>query len=284
MFDPASLEQSLRSVAPTALSAARDALHKAAQLPARAAIANLEEREDWSHTALQWDAETASFVGQPLGDGVAAALRLAEATLELRADGALAFEMRLDGADEADVAARFDAALRARGLEPASAAPPTSGLPDGVSALSGYGDGSVAEARVALTAWYDLAAHALAEFAAEKASIQPGPTAVYCWPHHFDIATLVRLAVGDPETAPSVGVGLSPGDGAYDEPYLYVNPWPTPKPEGLPAAPAPGRWHTDGFVGLVATGSEILTTTDPAAALRRFVGEAFAVAEPLTRG
>jgi len=51
---------------------------------------------------------------------------------------------------------------------------------------------------------------------------------VLCWPHHFDIATLVTFA-----SDRSSSVGLSPGDGSYDEPYYYVNVHPQPDPAQL---------------------------------------------------
>jgi hypothetical protein len=79
---------------------------------------------------------------------------------------------------------------------------------------------------------------------------------VRCWPHHYDIATLFALDDGDPETARSVGIGLSPGDSAYAEPYLYCNPWPVPD-GALPTAPGPLRWHTEGFTSLVCPASRM---------------------------
>lgn len=36
---------------------------------------------------------------------------------------------------------------------------------------------------------------------------------VRCWPHHFDIATLIEL--GDSRT---IGIGMSPGDATFSEP------------------------------------------------------------------
>ena len=78
----------------------------------------------------------------------------------------------------------------------------------------------------------------------------PGASPVRCWPHHFDIAILIALDPGaDPETARSIGVGLSPGDGGRPEPYLYVLPWPKPDGE-LPPLDG-GAWNTEGWVGAV---------------------------------
>lgn len=67
---------------------------------------------------------------------------------------------------------------------------------------------------------------------------------VRTWPHHFDMATLVKVEGNpDPELAKSIGVGLSTGDETYQEPYFYVTPWPYPDREKpLPELPA-GEWH-----------------------------------------
>lgn len=86
----------------------------------------------------------------------------------------------------------------------------------------------------------------------------PGASPVRCWPHHFDIATLIALdPEADPERARSIGVGLSPGDGSYDEPYFYVLPWPAPKGD-LPELAGEGRWHTAGWTGAVLEASRFV--------------------------
>ena len=58
-----------------------------------------------------------------------------------------------------------------------------------------------------------------------------------CWPHHFDIATLVKLEDGQPANARSIGVGVSPGDEYYAQPYVYVSPWPRFDAGKLPDLP-----------------------------------------------
>lgn len=104
---------------------------------------------------------------------------------------------------------------------------------------------------VSLGDGFAQAHEALTSLAQGFESVTPGASAVRCWPHHFDIATLIGLAEGDPETAPSIGVGFSPGDTSYAEPYLYCSPWPVPG--HLPPAPSPWRWHTAGFTSLICT-------------------------------
>ncbi|MEM9292904.1 MAG: hypothetical protein AAGD01_14575 [Acidobacteriota bacterium] len=80
---------------------------------------------------------------------------------------------------------------------------------------------------------------------------QPSP--IRLWPHHLDLAVLLSL-----DDQRSVGVGLTPGDEAYDQPYLYVTPWPYPDADTLPQAPAPGTWHIDGWTGLVLRGESLV--------------------------
>src|SRR5262249_57852622 len=88
-------------------------------------------------------------------------------------------------------------------------------------------------------------------------------------PHHFDIATL--LDFGESRT---IGVGLSPGDSSYAEPYFYVSPSPVPKDRSGPALPV-GHWHSQGWFGAVLTGSE----TTGAEIAETFVTAAMAACE-----
>ena len=135
-----------------------------------------------------------------------------------------------------------------------------------------------------LSAWFGMAHNALEQLASEQTDLQPGPSPVRCWPHHFDIATYVSLEAGDPETARGIGVGMSPGDESYAEPYFYVNPWPHLEASALPLAPSPGHWHTHGFVGAIATGTEILRAEEPEKALSDFLASTFDIGHRMLTG
>jgi hypothetical protein len=126
----------------------------------------------------------------------------------------------------------------------------------------------------ALSRWYGAAADVLEEVRARYGSIKPGPGPVRCWPHHFDIAVLVRLDEGQSEAGRSIGVGFSPGDEYYQEPYLYVSPYPVPKNPALPALPQGGHWHTRDFFGAVGTAQEFLALPDPRAAVVQVIDAA----------
>ncbi len=64
---------------------------------------------------------------------------------------------------------------------------------------------------------------------------------VRLWPHHFDLACSRQFG------AVSLGMGISPGDGATGLPYWYAKPWPML--DRLPPLAGGGAWHTEGWVG-----------------------------------
>ncbi len=89
----------------------------------------------------------------------------------------------------------------------------------------------------------------------------PNMSSVRCWPHHFDLGCLYTLDQKEnPEGSKSISIGFSPGDGSYNEPYFYVNPWPYPDPKKttFPKLPSGAHWHKEGWVGAVLTASQII--------------------------
>jgi hypothetical protein len=70
---------------------------------------------------------------------------------------------------------------------------------------------------------------------------QPAPLRL--WPHHFDFACSLQFG------AVSLGMGVSPGDGAGGFPYWYATPWPRPPLDRLPPLAGGGTWHLEGWVG-----------------------------------
>ncbi|MGI9543516.1 MAG: DUF5996 family protein [Cyclobacteriaceae bacterium] len=85
---------------------------------------------------------------------------------------------------------------------------------------------------------------------------------IVCWPHHFDIATLITLKPDpDPEKAKTIGLGLSPGDSYYDLPYFYLNTWPYLTKEQIQNETwsSAGTWHTKDWIGAVLPADKIIT-------------------------
>lgn len=83
---------------------------------------------------------------------------------------------------------------------------------------------------------------------------------VKCWPHHFDIATLIPIeedAKG--EVVKSIGIGLSPGDEGTNEPYIYINAWPNIPFDKLEKVQlSMGCWNKEGWSGAKLVYSQIL--------------------------
>jgi hypothetical protein len=232
----------------------------------------LEARPGDGHSHLGWDQTTDALLSHPLagvGDRLfQVGLALGALRLFLLDDGKEVAGLDLDGLDDHGVGEWLDERLRESGLAPASPVDLPYTLPEGAAVSGAYRSADTAEARAELVRWYELAQ---ASLSAAVAALGEQASPVRCWPHHFDIASLVSLEAGDAEEARSIGMGMSPGDGNYAEPYFYVNPWPHLKPEGLPELPEPGRWHVDGWVGAVATASGILALGDRGAQLLAFL-------------
>jgi len=260
----------LRSHDPATLSAARSLAHRAAQWPTRAARANLAPAPDDSHTALAWDAERSALVSRPLKDELRVGLRVAAHEL-LFIRGARADSLALADKLESEAGRWIDERLAREGLKPTSGVK----LPYDVPAASFVRASEEAPRLAALGGWFGAAAELLESVRGRYANFTPGPSPVRCWPHHFDIAVLVALEPGDPEHAKSIGIGVSPGDDTYAQPYLYVSPYPRPDTDALPPLPPGGSWHTKDFFAAVATGTDLLAQAEPGQAFIDIIEAAF---------
>lgn len=262
---------SLREPPPEKLGPARELGHYAVQWAARAARANLPAVPDDSHSALAWDGLKDALVSQPLPNGVKVGLR--PATLELlfmqgrKTDCYALHERSAEAVNE-----WLDAKLAGEDLKAASRVK----LPYEIPARPLARSAAVTPGLAALARWFAAAADALLEVRAKYAHISPGPSPVRLWPHHFDLAVLVQLEKGGGESARSIGVGISPGDEYYPQPYAYVSPYPTPKAPALPPLPPGAHWHTKDFFGAVATAAEFLPLADPRAGLLAVIDAAIA--------
>ncbi|HUJ85460.1 MAG TPA: hypothetical protein VLX30_01250 [Burkholderiales bacterium] len=263
----------LRQPAPGTLGAAREVAHWAVQWPARAARANLAPAADDSHSALGWDAGLGALLSAPLAAGTKADARVGVqlALLELIVMRSGRTELlQLEGCTPGTVNDWLDLKLKALGLKPASGAK----LPYEVAPRPLQSEPGLA----ALARWFGAAADVLEEVRAKTARFRPGPGPVRLWPHHFDLALRVSFDIGGGESARSIGIGVSPGDGYYPQPYAYVSPYPAPRKPKLPALPPGAHWHTKDFFGAVASAEELLAQPDPRAALVKAIDAAFEAA------
>jgi hypothetical protein len=229
--------------AATRLSDARRQLHHAAQLATAFGISYLPKKPDDSHTNLEWIESEGALASNALY-GHRIAVRISDLSLVIGAESLLLRGTTMEGAAEWARQVLSRAGLDgshytlARHYE----------IPSHPVATGAKFDASDDDLHQ-LAAWYSNAAAQLEELRSRDARASD----VRCWPHHFDIATLIV-----PSGGKSVGVGMEPGDNYYDEPYFYVNMYPSPSAGELPeSVEGEGAWHTTEWIGAVLRGSHL---------------------------
>jgi hypothetical protein len=118
-----------------------------------------------------------------------------------------------------------------------------------------------AGATQALGDLYGFACSVLEQLRADEAD--GDPSLVRIWPEHFDIA----FELGDEGAGRRANVGVSPGDEAHDEPYLYIGPQ---------TADVSGElWNATSFKGAELGYSELLAAEDQRRAALDFFAERY---------
>jgi len=266
---------------PGALTDARLQLHHAAQIAVSAAISYLPARSDDSHTALTWVASIGTLVTEQItaADPFRIGVRVEDLTLraadsELRSTNTFALAGRTveeandwlgnvtaeAGLDRARLTSAKHYTIPAHPV--ASGAPFSAAIGNGLAELSKYWSnaGVVLDDLVRAT---------------------EGASAVRTWPHHFDMASLIALPGPGPRR--TIGVGQSPGDESYSEPYWYVGPYPYPSTTNLPPLAGAGHWHTNGWVGAVLPASAYVAAADQRGQVAAFIASAVAACRQLLR-
>lgn len=265
--------ETLGGVDPRQLADARLQLHWMAQTAAAVGKRLLPHQPDYSEQSLQWSAELRALVQTPVEAArpFRAGLRPSPPALLLAGDGdEILRELPLEGRtlEEAYIwmSEHIEGLLGrslAQLLERPGELPPH-------PVSTGAPFASSAEACAEIARYFADADRLLRQVRDEN----PGASPVRCWPHHFDIATLIALETGaDAETARSIGVGLSPGDDRFTEPYFYVLPWPAPKGE-LPELAGGGWWHTEEWTGAVLEASRFTGAPEQARQVEDFLSSA----------
>jgi hypothetical protein len=251
----------MQTIEPTGLVAARLELHYAAQIVAACADAWLPERADDGHTAMRW--ESPIMIGGLSPTEVTIGIRTVDFAVTAWIDDTLE-TFPLAGKTLAEAMAWADSRFGPpRGARMRDYAMPASPLASG-GRFIGY-EPELAE----LARWYDFGLDIVKTAAAGTRS-----TEISIWPHHFDLGAILYL---DPANdTRQIGVGLSPGDGYYAEPYVYVTPSPLTSKQ-FPALAGGGFWHTDTFTGAVLTASDLEAGGDG----NEFIASALAAARAL---
>ncbi len=266
MTAPITTWRPIRTFDRARLAAARTQAHHATQWLARTAYAYVPAQPDDRHSNLGWDDTFGGLTSHPLPDGAQLGLRLADLTLALFTTDASAPHdtFRLAGRRDPDACAWLMGHAGMRNLDPGALDAP---LPYMLAERSNGGTYAAdAAALGALAAWFSNADVALCAIREQVIARGLSAPPVRCWPHHFDLDTLVTVAPGR-----TTGIGFEPGDDSYDEPYFYVSVYPAPDAAALPKLPAIGHWHAKNFTAAIASATRICAANDQGAAVQEFL-------------
>jgi hypothetical protein len=263
----------LRGTEPTALEEARLTAHYAAQLLAIFGQNFASSEPDDSHRAMGWNADSGEFVSTGVDSATGSRAFFAPGSLTLRLarpDAGGGAVLDLEGRTLHEAVSWLREHLRPKGPELDL---PEYDLPDHPLGTGAVFPAPIPELRQ-IEGWFAHAYRSLLELIQRPGNTYP----IRIWPHHFDCAVLIPIPPAPEERAAggggsgrgtsetganrSVGVGFSPGDGSYAQPYWYVSPWPYPMTSALPPL-SRGHWHTEGWVGAILTARELLSQATP---------------------
>ena len=264
----------LGSIVPKALADTRLELHHAAQLIVSAAISYIPARPDDSHTAMSWSTTRRALVTEQImaRRTIRIALVVEDLNLDVvdHADNSLG-SYQLAGRTIADATEWLSAEVAKEGLDRSRfTSRKHYTIPNHVVATGAPFSTTASAERAELARYWSNAAGYLDALATRM----PGASAVLTWPHHFDIATLAELPKTASGKTPTIGVGLSPGDDSYAEPYWYVGPQPRPDVSNAAKLGGGGRWHTAGWIGAALPASDFIDAQDQRAQVHAFIESA----------
>ena len=249
----------LGNMRPAELLEARLEAHHAVQWVARASRAFCKAESDDSHTSLSWDSHAQALMGRSFTSDLTLGLRLEDLTfLAQSKQGNESYSLigqteHAVGEWIAELVGRYD--LDSQRLKE----PGPYSLSDHSLDSGGVYGTTDKKGIIELARYYNNAALLLNAIR----TTYPQAFPVRCWPHFFDIATLLSLDQKDTSEKATIGVGCSPGDATYPEPYFYVSLWPYPPQERLPSSISPAFWHLEGFTALILRSSDLVSEKNP---------------------
>lgn len=255
--------QPIGKIAPQALTESRLQLHYAIQLIAATGAALAEPLPDDSHSSFAWNPVLEIFVGaaiqaqQPFQVAIDP-VSLTAIVLDKQSETIASLPLHKKNLPEGLNWLKQEIAKL--GIDPGNITfltYPPDDFPDHPLAHGARFDVSEELAFSELTDYYANTHQMLQKIVATTEDASE----IRIWPHHFDIATLVTIPGTKNGNLLTVGVGMSPGDTNYSEPYWYVSPYPYPDPTNLPPIAGHGFWHTQQWVGAVLPASRVIETS-----------------------
>jgi hypothetical protein len=279
--DPSALGwQQLGTARGDALALARDEAHWAMQLLASVGYTHIEMAPDDSQSNAGWVDGMQVLVGRRIEVEPVCFVSLSLARLVCgvhEPGGEVLEEFEFAGSTLDESYDWLAGAIASRqGAEPRELKRPAYEMPNHALATGARFGTSDPEARAELARWMHDANLVMRDLRAKTT----GASLPRVWPHHFDMGMLVSIEVdGDAQQGRSIGIGLSPGDASYAEPYWYVNPYPAPS--GTLPEPASGEWTDRGWTGLVLPAARVLDARGQEEISREFVDEAVQICRGL---
>ncbi|HEY9614661.1 hypothetical protein [Allocoleopsis sp.] len=252
------------NIKPQKMTESRLQLHYAIQFIAAIGSALAEPLPDYSHTSLEWNPELNVFVGSVIRAKIPFRvaldpIHLTSIILDQQGNSIAEFPLHQKTMAEGLSWHKQEVSkLGADADKVAFLSYPPNDFPDHPVAHGSPFDASEESAWQELTNYYANTHHLLQQIIAKTEYA----LSIHIWPHHFDIATLISLPGTKNGEPMSIGIGLSPGDSSYEEPYWYVSLYPYLEMENLPTLYGNGFWHTQHWLGAVLTASRLATPTE----------------------
>ncbi|MBD2069055.1 hypothetical protein H6F93_16285 [Leptolyngbya sp. FACHB-671] len=259
------LETTTEKINPQELTESRLQLHYAVQYIAATSAALAESLPDDSHTSFGWSSVLEAFVGSAIQADQPFQVALEPVSLTL---------ILIDQHNDAIASLPLHGKTMLEGLNwlqqqvyklGADASKivfldyPPNDFPDHPLARGASFDASQTLALRELTNYYITTDWLLQAIV----TTNENASAIHIWPHHLDIAMLITLPGTKNGHPLTVGVGLSPGDTSYPEPYWYVSPYPYPDTTNFPTLDGQAFWHTQYWVGAVLKSSQLVANANP---------------------
>jgi hypothetical protein len=272
-------------LSPLQLAEARVQLHYVIQCIAAVGAALAEPLPDESHVSLTWDPILEVFMGAPIRAATPFRVALDPITLTaglINQQNRVFASFSLHQKTLEEVLDWHKQELSKLGVETQQIAiltyPPD--FPDHPLGHGARFDGyQFIPERWELTLYYANTFYLLQDIIAEIEDATP----IHIWPHHFDMAILIDVPGKKDGKSRTIGVGLSPGDENYPEPYWYVSPYPYPPTDSLPPLEGQGLWHTQQWVGAILTASQLRLDATQSQQLRTFLQSAVQASQHLLR-
>ena len=242
------------------ISKARNMTHEAVQLIAGAGISFAQKKQDDSHTNCEWSRSLKALVGNLFGEKNELCLGLNIADFKLlllKENWTIIEELNLNDKNLEDALAWMKDNFENNGLDfNQFTLDKHYQIP--VNHISSGGKFAIENEHAfqELSDYFANADLVLRTYINEL----PNAIPVRCWPHHFDIATLINIGE---ESLQSIGIGLSPGDNKNPEPYFYVTMWPYPDLQKVTFKEMKiGKWNYEGWIGASLKATKILKNQD----------------------